>query len=111
MTPEPKSARAGALLRDLLEAENVREEADGAIEIGDGQTDLCDGTRRGGVARPGRDDRRGQQRKDARYQGTAWSRGHPSLAARWSPTRSALAMIVNAGFTALLDAKNPPSTT
>jgi len=36
---------------------------------------------------------------------------YPSLAFRWSPTRSALAMMVNAGFTAALEGKKLPSTT
>ena len=35
----------------------------------------------------------------------------PSRSSRWSPTRSALAMIVSAGFTAPLDGKKLPSTT
>ena len=35
----------------------------------------------------------------------------PSRSRRWSPTRSALAMIVSAGFTAPLDGKKLPSTT
>src|ERR1700733_14087259 len=34
-----------------------------------------------------------------------------SLSSKWSPTRSALAMIVSEGLTAPLDAKNEPSTT
>jgi len=36
---------------------------------------------------------------------------HPSLSMRWSPTRSALAMMVSDGLTAVLDTKKLPSTT
>ena len=35
----------------------------------------------------------------------------PSRSSRWSPTRNALAIIVNVGFTAELDGKKLPSTT
>ena len=36
---------------------------------------------------------------------------HPSRSRRWSPTRSAFAMMVRAGFTAELEGKKLPSTT
>ena len=47
---------------------------------------------------------------DAR-RATATASSQLSLSSRWSPTRSALAMMVSAGFTAPLDGKKLPSTT
>ena len=55
--------------------------------------------------------RRSASPKIANGHPKAPARRHESRSLRWSPTRNALAMMVRAGFTALLDTKKLPSTT
>src|SRR5204863_6789037 len=86
------------LARDLdvlhgSEPEDPRVEIDRTIHVGDRHPDRVDGAN-ADVRRP-----RGRGEEEAREQESAKTL-HPSRSRRWSPTRSAFAMMVSAGFTA-----------
>src|SRR5207247_1964939 len=102
---------------DLLEPQHRRVERDRAIHVGDGERDRAhgshdrtarcvgDGPRAPHLLRPERrsGECQGQDRQPREL--------HRKRSRIWSPTRSALAMIVRAGFTAPLEGKKLPSTT
>src|SRR5947208_3092207 len=104
-------------VRHLAELEHRRVERDRAIHVGHRQRDRAYGgdgrTARGvsdGRCAPQllrRERGNGERQRQDRQVGEL----HRKRSRMWSPTRSALAMIVSAGFTAPLDGKKLPSTT
>ena len=127
--PHDAHARAGDTLEaavavlvhdrvgDLAEVEHSGVERQRAVHVGHRERDRTD---RGDRGRPGRQrgalvgagllgwERRGAERQ--RQDGEAREL-HCKRSRMWSPTRSALAMMVRAGFTAPLEGKKLPSTT
>jgi hypothetical protein len=116
--PQPEHALqalvrlAGDLdVEDPLEAEHAGVEGGRSLGVGHRQADGTDRAHRPGAA-GGRavdaEQGRGQHEDEG---DVAAHVDYPSRRARWSPTRSALAMMVRAGFTAALDGKKEASTT
>jgi hypothetical protein len=92
-------------VRELLEAEHAGIEVDRAVHVGHRHADGAHGADEALGAGAGR------QTQESRDQQRAQPGRDHSRALRWSATRSALAMMVSAGFTAPLDGKKLPSTT
>src|SRR5262249_44054008 len=97
----------------LLKTEYLGVEGDGPVRVGHGH---ANGAHRANNSLPGGDG--GEPQRAVQQQGRRerqdqreLSALHASRSLRWSATRSALAMMVRAGFTAALDGKKLPSTT
>ena len=132
--PDPPGGDAGQLVpllaadrrvTDRAEGQQFLVEAAGPVDVGNGQRHAGNGKGNDAASTRGlllsgdgdataiprlgvlRGDRRrnGQQRRDQECP------LHARRSSRWSPTRSALAMMVSAGFTAALEGKQLPSTT
>jgi hypothetical protein len=95
-------------LADLLERQDACVEVDRAVEVAHGEpnaVDRLDAKRR---RRRGRV-HRGREESESEEGGA--THPHARRSFRWSPTLSAFAMMVRAGFTAALEGKKLPSTT
>ena len=98
---------------DLLEAEHLGVEGDRPVGVGHGHPDRAhraDDSLCGGLGVQSRDPAQEQGSREGQDQ-RELSALHTSRPLRRSATRSALAMMVSAGFTAALDGKKLPSTT
>src|SRR5437762_1668787 len=95
-------------VRDGLEPEDVGEEAYRAVHVRYGDPHGVDRPDER-APRPGR--RRGREGEREEPGGEDGGAPHASRSRRWSPTRSAFAMMVSAGFTAQLEGKKLASTT
>ena len=123
-------------VRHLRKRQNSRIESERAVHVGDSEADGDEARHRQRRAAAAGRRRTGRREGDAEDQGRRQDRRAqrwtdatpladwrhdalsietavraPSCTRMWSPTRSALAMMVSAGLTAPLDGKKPPSTT